>query len=253
MLDEDGAYHLSTLMCPDHRSKQLDRIRQRLEAGEPCRVVSTSLIEAGVDVDFPTVYREEAGLDQILQAAGRCNREGRSPKDACVVTVFKSGSVPPPMFRTSIEVARMIMGRHEALDAPETIHDYFQTLLEVKGERALDREGILIMMRGMLYPLRTVADRFRLIDHETRTVYVAVSEGSTVWIDQLRNGAVSRSLYRKLGRCGVNIYERHFQELLATGALELLPDGDAILTDMSLYHDAMGLSLEADSGKALFI
>src|SRR5690625_1420144 len=71
-----GAHHLTTLMCARHRSQVLDEVRQRLNAGEPCRLVSTSLIEAGVDVDFPTVLRAEAGLDSIAQAAGRCNRDG---------------------------------------------------------------------------------------------------------------------------------------------------------------------------------
>lgn len=70
MLPEEGSFHLSTLMYPEHRQKTIDVIRQRLANGEVCRVVSTSLIETGVDIDFPTVYREMAGLDSILQAAG---------------------------------------------------------------------------------------------------------------------------------------------------------------------------------------
>ena len=80
-LPQEGSFHLSTLMIPVQRQKILEEIRERLKAGLPCRVVSTSLIEAGVDVDFPAVYREMAGLDSILQAAGRCNREGKRPAD----------------------------------------------------------------------------------------------------------------------------------------------------------------------------
>ena len=76
-LPEDGAYCLTTHLCPAHRKARIKEIRERLKIGLPCRVVSTSLIEAGVDVDFPRVYREEAGLDSVLQAAGRCNREGK--------------------------------------------------------------------------------------------------------------------------------------------------------------------------------
>ena len=76
-LPQEASFHLSTLMVPAQRQTLLDEIRRRLKAGEPCRVVSTSLIEAGVDVDFPAVYRELAGLDSVLQAAGRCNREGK--------------------------------------------------------------------------------------------------------------------------------------------------------------------------------
>ena len=90
MLPKEGSYHLSTLMYPAHRQRVLNEIRQRLKEGAVCRVLSTSLIEAGVDVDFPTVYREMAGLDSILQAAGRCNREGRRSSVESTVTIFKS-------------------------------------------------------------------------------------------------------------------------------------------------------------------
>lgn len=79
LLDADSAFHLSTLMPPIQRRAVLAKIRTRLKDGLPCRVVSTSLIECGVDVDFPVVYRAEAGLDSILQSAGRCNREGCRP------------------------------------------------------------------------------------------------------------------------------------------------------------------------------
>ena len=75
----EGTFHLTTLMCAKHRSQKLDEIRGRLKNGEPCRVIATSLIEAGVDVDFPLVMRAEAGLDSVAQAAGRCNRERQRP------------------------------------------------------------------------------------------------------------------------------------------------------------------------------
>lgn len=87
MLGGEGNYHLSTLMYPAHRQAILHTVRQRLEKGLPCRVVSTSLIEAGVDVDFPAVYREMAGLDSMLQAAGRCNRNGKRDASQSIVTI----------------------------------------------------------------------------------------------------------------------------------------------------------------------
>ena len=95
----EGNFHLSTLMYPAHRRAKLEEIRRRLREGLPCRVISTSLIEAGVDVDFPAVFREEAGLDSILQAAGRCNREGKRPvSERSIVTVFRGeGRTPPPL------------------------------------------------------------------------------------------------------------------------------------------------------------
>lgn len=99
-LPREGSYHLSTLMVPAQRKTRIEEIKVRLLKGEPCRVVSTSLIEAGVDVDFPAVYRELAGLDSILQAAGRCNREGKRPAKESVVTVFERTELPPVLFRT---------------------------------------------------------------------------------------------------------------------------------------------------------
>lgn len=97
-LPSEGSYHLSTLMIPAQRQALLKEIRQRLEDGLTCRVVSTSLIEAGVDVDFPAVYRELAGLDSVMQAAGRCNREGRRTAEESVVSVFERVYLNSPVF-----------------------------------------------------------------------------------------------------------------------------------------------------------
>ncbi|WP_369798708.1 CRISPR-associated helicase Cas3' [Achromobacter sp. DMS1] len=109
MADLPGACHLTTLMCARHRSAVLDEVRARLKKGQPCRLVSTSLIEAGVDVDFPTVLRAEAGLDSIAQAAGRCNREGLRPRDGSEVLVFLPENpdwAPPPELAQYAQAAR---------------------------------------------------------------------------------------------------------------------------------------------------
>ena len=118
-LSGEGCFHLSTLMCPAHRqAASLAEICRRLSSGLPCRVVSTSLVEAGVDVDFPAVYREEAGLDSVLQAAGRCNREGKRTAAESVVTVFQGEDGPPKLFEAQIEVGRMVIERQTDLDFP---------------------------------------------------------------------------------------------------------------------------------------
>jgi CRISPR-associated endonuclease/helicase Cas3 len=111
---EVGAYHLTTSMCAEHRSEQLTEIRQRLKDGLACRLVATSLIEAGVDVDFPTVYRAEAGLDSIAQAAGRCNREGRRLLADSQVYVFQSPDwkAPPELAQLAAPM-RSILRNHE--------------------------------------------------------------------------------------------------------------------------------------------
>ena len=250
-LTGEGSFHLSTLMCPAHRQAQLVEIRRRLNESLPCRVVSTSLIEAGVDVDFPAVYREEAGLDSILQAAGRCNREGKRPLEESVVTIFQGEDPPPKLFAAQIELGRAVMARQEDPASRAAVHDYFHTLLEIRGEAAQDQKDILDMMERELFPFRTVAENFHLIAQETRTVYIPIGEGVEL-TERLRSGERNRALFRKLGRYGVSVYENHFRALDRAGTLELLEDGSAVLLDLSLYSEQIGLALEAKSGQAYF-
>ncbi len=250
-LDGAGSFHLSTLMCPSHRKEQLTEIRRRLKEGLLCRVVSTSLIEAGVDVDFPAVFREMAGLDSILQAAGRCNREGRRSAEESIVYIFEGEEKAPPLFSTAIGAGKAAMSRHTDIASHAAIHDYFSDLLDLKGKEAQDQQQILPLIQSEFFPFRTVAERFHLIDTPTRTVYIPWGEGAEL-VAQLRSGAGGRTLFRKLGQYGVSVYEKHFSDL-AAGDLEVLENGAAILLHEGLYSHETGLSLEADSGKGLFI
>lgn len=252
LLDPEGAFHLSTLMCPAHRKAALAEIRRRLREGLPCRVVSTSLIEAGVDVDFPAVFREQAGLDSILQAAGRCNREGKRPAQDSIVTIFRSTAKPSPLFSASIDAGQTAMETYDDIAGREAIQCYFQELLALKGTAAQDRNNVIPAFARGDFPFRTVAERFHLIDSDTRTLYIPLDEAAEL-IQMLRLGKRSRSLFRRLGQYSVSIYENHYQDLESAGALEVLEDGSAILCDSALYSAETGLSLDADSGRALFI
>ncbi len=251
-LSGEGNFHLSTLMCPAHRKAMLAEIRRRLQAGLPCRVVSTSLIEAGVDVDFPAVYREEAGLDSILQAAGRCNREGRRAPEDSVVTIFQGEDAPPKLFATAIGAGRLTLGRFADIASREAVAAYFRDLLDLSGQQAQDREGILAKMKWEFFPFREVSDRFHLIDSPTVTVYVPWGEGAEL-LERLRAGECSRALYRRLGQYGVSAYPDHVRALHGAGALEPLEDGSFALRDLELYDEATGLSREAEGGQANFI
>ena len=251
-LEGEGCYHLSTLMYPAHRQAQLEEIRRRLKDGLPCRVVSTSLIEAGVDVDFPAVFREEAGLDSVLQAAGRVNREGKRPAESSVVTVFQGEAPPPKLFSTEIDTGQTVMARHADIASPQAVHDYFQELLALKGQQVLDFKNILDTSRDEPFSFRKVAEAFCLIDSPTRTVYIPEGEGGEL-IKRLRSGERTRSLFRSLGRFGVSVYEDHFLALERAGDLELLEDGSAILINPRLYGAFTGLSLEAEAGKAYLL
>ncbi len=251
-LDETNRFHLSTLMCPSHRKMQLREIRRRLKEGLPCRVVSTSLIEAGVDVDFPSVFRELAGLDSILQAAGRCNREGKRSAAESVVYLFEGEEKSPPLFSTAIAAGKAAISRHADISSQGAIHDYFSDLLDLKGKTAQDKEQILPLMQSEFFPFRTVAERFHLIDSPTRTVYIPWGEGAELVAQLLADGG-GRKLFRQLGQYGVSVYENHFASLASAGDLEVLENGTAILHNLALYSDETGLSLEADPGKGLFL
>jgi CRISPR-associated endonuclease/helicase Cas3 len=122
---EAGCYLLSTFLCPRHRRERLSMIRRRLKEGRSCRLVSTQLIEAGVDVDFPAVYRAPAGFDSIAQAAGRCNREGL--RDVGHVYLFDTESPPPPgLLRSAAQTAVELMAQHPDPLRPEAVEAYFR-------------------------------------------------------------------------------------------------------------------------------
>lgn len=252
MLNGDGVFHLSTLMFPIHRKAVIEKIRDRLAQNLPCIVVSTSLIEAGVDVDFPRVFREEAGLDSILQAAGRCNREGKRPAEESIVSIFKSDTRVLPMFEIPVEAGKRALSLYMEIDSPEAINYYFRELRDLKGVEAFDKMDILGLPEKELMPFKKISERFHLIDNDTKTVYIPLGEGREL-VHRLRCGEYSRALFRALGQYCVSIYPQHFSELYQAGDIEMLENGAAILTNLALYDYNTGLSLKAEYGKADYL
>lgn len=255
LLPEAGRYHLSTLMYPAHRKAVLDTVRQRLKAGLPCRVVSTSLIEAGVDVDFPAVYREIAGLDSIAQAAGRCNREGKHAAASSVVTYFQGESPAPMLQRINIQAATEALRGGRDPGEPETMQRYFAALRSLIGSE-MDKTNTVAALReglsGCMLPFETVANNFRLIDQNLCTVYIPLGEGIEL-CQRLLSGGAGREDYRRAGQYSVSIYEQHYRDLWDAGDIQPIADAAAVLTNLNLYDSQMGLSLKSDAGKADFI
>ena len=254
LLGTENSFHLTTLMVPAHRKAVLSEIRRRLQQDEPCYVVSTSLIEAGVDVDFPAVFREVAGLDSNLQAAGRCNREGKRDAKESVVTVFTSESTVPKLFSTNCQVTNSVMREHKNFESAEAIESYFRKLLYLKGKGELDKKQIMELMKT--FSFATIAQRFHLIEEETQTVYIPWGEKGKGLIRRLQLGERNRSLFREAGLYGVALYETDFASLIEAGYIQPIAErseGLWVLADMNQYSEQTGLSLKTDTGQAYFV
>ncbi|HBT96508.1 MAG TPA: CRISPR-associated endonuclease Cas3'' [Desulfobulbaceae bacterium] len=258
--EESGARHLSTFMCARHRSQALDTIRADLKHGRPCRLVSTSLIEAGVDIDFPYVLRAEAGLDSIAQAAGRCNREGRRDRDDSLVHIFSTDLWPPPPELKQFAQAMRSTLRHHADDplSLEAIKAYFKELYWQKGDEALDARNILGLFRdggidGM--PFETVAEKFRIIDNVQYPIIVAFKtdeeEESPVkaLLEKLRFAEKPGAIARHLQAYTVQVPQSVLYALRGAGAVQPVAEqrfGEQFMELMndSLYDAQLGLLWE---------
>jgi len=164
-LDDPDALHLSTFLCGAHRRHALEQVRMRLDKERPCRLVTTQVVEAGVDLDFPMVLRALGPLDRIVQAAGRCNREGRMPQPGRVI-VFRpeTGKLPPGEYVSGTQITEGLLkyAAPDALFDPALYRTYFERLFPITE---LDKEKIQEHRSHCDFP--EVAKRFRLIEEET--------------------------------------------------------------------------------------
>lgn len=253
MADLPGARHLTTLMCAKHRSQVLNEIRQMLKDQLPCRVVSTSLIEAGVDVDFPTVLRAEAGLDSIAQAAGRCNREGRRSLHASEVLVFANANedwAPPPELMQYAQAARAVLRQcQDDPLSPGAIARYFALLYWQKGGDQLDVPDLLGLLKSSRHdslPMETLATKFCMIDSVQMPVIVPYDDKAREALEQLQFAEGSVGLARKLQPYLVQLPRQGFDALYKAGAIKpVAPQkwGEQFmaLEHPDLYDDRFGL------------
>ena len=259
---EGGTYHLSTLMYPEHRKRLLREIRDRLKEGKTCRLIATSLVEAGVDFDFQMVYRELAGIDSVIQAAGRCNREGKRRKDDCHTLVFtleKSADIHlPPELKQPIVAAEQTAEKYEDIASLEAIQEYFKRLYYYKGEKGLDVKGIVEQLekggRSLLFPFADIADEFSLIEEgNTKTILIDQELKAQEIVQRIRWGEHYRQLVREAGHYSIHIFEKDFENLNGAGKLEALDLKFYRLRNPEQYTNEMGLILNAERGEAVFL
>jgi CRISPR-associated endonuclease/helicase Cas3 len=267
MADElAGAVHLTTRQTAADRRTILAGIRQRLKEGLPCRLIATSLVEAGVDLDFPRVWRAEAGLDQIAQAGGRCNREGLRPVEESIVTVFKPNEVRPPREIEGLigDMGRMKADHGDDPLAPAAIRAYFGEVYWRKGDQGLDRirakdldgrDSTIEVLTAFSvgagitnFPYRTVGEGFRLIESGLAPVIVAIDDAARRALDGLRTGRLSPgAAARLLQSYTVQVPPRARRQLIGNGHVrfvERFGDQFAELITESLYLREIGLLWE---------
>jgi CRISPR-associated endonuclease/helicase Cas3 len=249
-----GLVHLTTRQCAAHRRAILADVRARLEDGRPCRVIATSLIEAGVDVDFPRVWRAEAGLDSIIQAAGRCNREGKRAVEDSVVTVFST-----PEYKTPNEIAGLVgdMGRmvdrHEDLLSIAAIEDYFGEVYWRAGPKLLGSnivESFRTHRGATDFAFRAVAQQFRMIESRMEPVIVPWDDKAKKAVDELSVEKIPSGIFsRKLQTYIVQVPRGARELLIRNGHVsferaDLRGDQFAVLKKDSLYDRQVGLLWE---------
>lgn len=245
-----GTYHLSALMCGQHRSDIIAEIKEKLanKTEEPIRVISTQLVEAGVDLDFPVVYRALAGLDSIAQAAGRCNREGKLKKELGRAVVFiPPKKSPPGILRKAADTTETMLKTGIADPLDHANFEKFFGELYCKAN-SLDKMGIINLLKpdqeecGIQF--RTAAEKFRIIDDtQQRTILVPYAKGEEL-IGMLKAKGPDRWLLRKLQRYSVNVYTKDFAVLLSKGWIAEITPNVFVLTSSVGYDTQTGLLVD---------
>ena len=261
-LQGEGNFHLSTLMCPAHRLAKLDKIKERLSNGKPCRVVSTTVMEAGIDLDFPVGYRALTGLDSINQAAGRVNREMKRGVSEMFIFEPKSEFIKrtPPFLKQSAEVTRMVLRNHaEAPISIPAIEAFFGRLYDLQDPNiSFDYKRIMECFESEegRFSFEKAAREFRIIEDPTETVIIPFNEEAKSLIEDLKYAQYPSKILRGLQPYTVSIYEGEFDKLSSKGVILTIDDTYHFLNPYYLqeyYDPERGLLVpESGGGDGLF-
>ena len=242
-------YHLSTYMTPLHRSEIIAKIKEDIKNGINTTVISTSLIEAGVDLDFKAVFREIAGIDNVLQSGGRCNREGKMDMGDVFVFETDGGNYQTKKKSDIIiraNITRNLFEEFENISTDKCIKEYYGRLLNYK-EKKIEENTITAIMGNDLridgIPFRTYAESFNFIDNQVIGIVIPCDENRGL-IKELKDGKLS--VKRNLQRYSASVNKDEFKELFQIGIIETLDCGVCILANTDYYKSDVGLTLEND-------
>jgi CRISPR-associated endonuclease/helicase Cas3 len=245
-LPQEGlTYHLSRMMCPAHIRQTIEKIKTALKSDAPIiRVVATQLIESGVDIDFPVVFRQGAGLDSVIQAAGRCNREGKQSTPGKTYVFKLDKPLPPGSISHANDAMNVLInkyGKETDWLAPAMITDYFKQLYY--RTETFDKADI----RDRLYKpidfyFETVANNFQLISDSGVNIVVNFAD-SIALIKRLQTEGLSHFLMQQLGQYSVNVHKYDFEKLKRIGLQEIVTNV-FLLPDREQYNEKIGLSIE---------
>lgn len=250
--ETEGVYHLSARMCPLHRREVLKEIKIRLSKNEACKVISTQLIEAGVDVDFPIVYRSMTGIDSIAQSAGRCNREGRLEIGKVYVFEPEKHGSPKGYMARAASKARSIFRNYE--DDPlalSAVNRYFVDLYETDDEE-LDKKRILeLHEEGAAHiqiPFHEIAKEFQLIENGMKSIVVPYASCNdeleiSLLLQDMKYTKHPGNLVRKLQKYTVQVYPYELELLKQSGAIQCVQEMFNVLALPDLYSKSYGLSI----------
>ena len=247
-VDQDRLFALSSRLCPAHRREVLDRVRERLADGLPCVLVSTQVVEAGVDIDFPVVWRARAPLDAIIQAAGRCNREGllALPGRVCVFTP-EEAVLPGGAYTVGTYKANELLSRGCDLGDPDTATDYFAALY-MRASSLTEQQGLI--ERELALDFNTVDEGYRLIEDDQTALLIRRDDApederdviATALAEIALRGLRARDL-RVLSDYMVALREGPFEDAFARGLITRpVPDED-LYEWVGDYDALLGLTL----------
>jgi CRISPR-associated endonuclease/helicase Cas3 len=240
--------HLSATLCGEHRSRVIAAIKAKLEAGRPIRVISTQLVEAGVDIDFPVVFRAFTGLPSIAQAAGRCNREGLSAQPGRVVVFMPPKPAPVGELRKAEDTLSGLLEAGMAVESPESYPEFFKRFYSAQNDLGTAFEGWLTKdARDFQFQFREAAAAFRMIDDRTSATVIVRYGGNDPLIRVLLAVGPKRDIMRRLQRFTVTVPCQMLGALREKGFVEEPYPGVYIQTMPSLYSEVFGLDVYRDA------